>query len=662
MSTREGSLEAPKRHPIDWKNPDFYNEASLNQEMERVFDICQGCRRCVNLCTAFPRLFDLIDESATGELDSVNKNQFWEVVDRCYLCDMCFMTKCPYVPPHEWNIDFPHLMLRAKAAKYKSQGAGFRDKLLSSTDLMGKLATIPVVVQTVNTINKTPVTRKLMDSMLGIHADRKLPEYTTHKFRSNAKPNDTFPVKNGTRTPGKVAIYATCYINYNEPGIGHDLLKILEHNEIPTCLVEKEACCGMPKLELGDLEAVEKLKNENIPHLLKLAQAGYAILSAVPSCTLMYKQELPLMFPDDKAVQAVAAAMFDPFEYLALRNQDNLLKTVFKKSLGNVAYHIPCHQRVQNIGKKTRDILQLIPDTIINVVERCSGHDGTWGVKSEHFADSMKIGRPVFKQMAASDPDYISSDCAIAARHIEQGIGESKAQKLHPLTLLHMAYGIDADLQPLVESNPPVTHTTQPGEKYMTPITHDNLLTLEAYAKIRKDFRAQVMTHKKTRKIALGENITLIFEDELTVRYQIQEMLHVERIFQEEEIIHELETYTPLIPDGHNWKATMMIEYPDPTVRAAKLATMVGIEDKVWVKIAGHTPVYAISDEDLERETSEKTSSVHFLRFELTPEMIQSLRQGTALSMGIDHPAYQATIDAIDASVRASLLNDLSAA
>lgn len=662
MSTREGSLEAPKRHPIDWKSPDFYNETSVTQEMERVFDICHGCRRCVNLCTAFPSLFDLIDESSTGELDGVNKGQFWEVVDRCYLCDMCFMTKCPYVPPHEWNVDFPHLMLRAKAAKYKSKGAGFRDKLLSSTDLMGKLATIPVVVQTVNTINKTPVTRKLMDSMLGIHADRKLPEYTANKFRSDAKPNDTFPVKDGARTPGKVAIYATCYINYNEPGIGHDLLKILEHNEIPACLAEKEACCGMPKLELGDLEAVEKLKNENIPHLLKLAQAGYAILSAVPSCTLMYKQELPLLFPDDEAIQAIAAAMFDPFEYLALRNQDNLLKTDFKKPLGNVAYHIPCHQRVQNIGKKTRDILQLIPDTTINVVERCSGHDGTWGVKSEHFADSMKIGRPVFKQMAASDPDYISSDCAIAARHIEQGIGESKAQKLHPLTLLHMAYGIDAGFQPPAESNPPITPTIQPGEKHMTPITRDNLLTLEAYAKIRKDFRAQVMTHKKTRKIALGENITLIFEDALTVRYQIQEMLHVERIFQEEEIVHELETYTPLIPDGHNWKATMMIEYPDPTVRAAKLATMVGIEDTVWVKIAGHAPVFAIADEDLERETSEKTSSVHFLRFELAPEMIQSLQQGATLSMGVDHPAYQAIIDAVDPSIRASLVNDLSVA
>ncbi|WP_366083946.1 DUF3501 family protein [Nitrosomonas sp.] len=663
MATREGSLEAPKRHPIDWKNPDFYNELSLNQEMERVFDICHGCRRCVNLCTAFPRLFDLIDESATGELDGVDKNQLGEVVDRCYLCDMCFMTKCPYVPPHEWNIDFPHLMLRAKAVKYKNQGAGFRDQLLSNTDLMGKLATIPVVVQTVNAINKTPATRKLMDSMLGIHADRKLPEYAADKFRSSAHPNDTFAVINGARTPGKVAIYATCYVNYNEPGIGHDLLKILEHNEIPTCLVEKVACCGMPKLELGDLETVEKLKNKNIPHLLKFAQEGYAILSAVPSCTLMYKQELPLMFPDDESVQAVAAAMFDPFEYLSLRNQDNLLKTNFKKSLGTVAYHIPCHQRVQNIGKKTRDILQLIPDTTINVVERCSGHDGTWGVKSEHFADSMKIGRPVFKQMAASNPDYISSDCAIAARHIEQGIGESKAQKLHPLTLLWMAYSTNTDNtdhQLPVDSDPPVINTIQRDEKLMTPMTRDSLLTLEAYAKIRKDFRAQVMTHKKNRKIFLGENITLIFEDALTIRYQIQEMLHVERIFQEEEIIHEFETYTPLIPNGSNWKTTMMIEYPDPAIRAAKLATMVGIEDKVWVRIAGFAPVYAIADEDLERETSEKTSSVHFLRFELTSEMIQSLHQGAALSMGVDHPAYQASTDIVDVNIRTSLLNDLS--
>lgn len=442
MTISEGSLEPPKRHPLDWVNSDFYDEPKLFQEMERVFDICHGCRRCVNLCTAFPRLFDLIDDGATGELDGVEKKNFWEVVDRCYLCDMCFMTKCPYVPPHPWNIDFPHLMLRAKAVKYKKGEVGFRDKLLSSTDLLGKLASIPVVVQTVNAINKTPAARKVMDTLLGIHAERILPEYDSHKFRPNAKVNSSYEVRDGARTSGKVAIYSTCYVNYNEPGIGHDLLKILQHNEIPTCLVEKEACCGMPKLELGDLDAVNELRKVNIPHLAKLAKDGYAILAAVPSCTLMYKQELPLMFPKDEEVRAVAAAMFDPFEYLMLRNRDGLLKTDFKQPLGNVSYHIPCHLRVQNVGQKTKDMLQMLPGTKVSVVERCSGHDGTWGVKSEHFADSMKIGKPVFKQMAAPNPDYISSDCAIAGRHIQQGMGETKAQKQHPLTLVRIAYGL----------------------------------------------------------------------------------------------------------------------------------------------------------------------------------------------------------------------------
>jgi Fe-S oxidoreductase len=249
-------------------------------------------------------------------------------------------------------------------------------------------------------------------------------------------------VREGKNTPGKVAIYATCYVNYNEPGIGHDLLKVLDHNQIPFVLVEKEACCGMPKLELGDLDAVARLKAVNIPPLAALARQGYAILTAVPSCTLMFKSELPLLFPGDADVKAVSQAMFDPFEYMILRNRDGLLKTDFKTPLGKVSYHIPCHSRVQNVGQKTREMLQLVPGTQVTTVERCSGHDGTWGVKTEYFDNSMKIGRPVFKAMAAPDPDYISSDCAIAARHIEQGMGETRAQKEHPLSLIRIAYGL----------------------------------------------------------------------------------------------------------------------------------------------------------------------------------------------------------------------------
>ena len=446
VKIKEGSLEKPTRHPLDWKSQAFYEEASLNKELERVFDICHTCRRCVSLCTAFPTLFDLIDASATLEVDGVAKADFGKVVDQCYLCDMCYMTKCPYVPPHEWNVDFPHLMLRAKAVKFRKGEVGFRDKLLSSTDALGKLASIPVVVQVVNAANKNSVARGLLDSVLGVHKDRVLPEYDSAKFRATARADATFTVVDGKQSPGKVALFATCYINYNEPGIGHDLLKILAHNEIPAILVDKEVCCGMPKLELGDLEAVARNKAINIPVLAKLAREGYAILAAVPSCALMFKQELPLMFPDDADVKAVAEAMYDPFEYFVLRQKDGLLKTDFKKPLGKVSYHIPCHLRVQNMGQKTREMLQKIPDTQITTVERCAGHDGTWGVKSEYYENSMKIGRPVFRLMAEAQPDYISSDCAIAGRHIQQGMYESdsdtKAQKQHPLALLRIAYGL----------------------------------------------------------------------------------------------------------------------------------------------------------------------------------------------------------------------------
>ena len=441
---REGSLEAPTRHPLDWRNPAFYDEQRLDAELERVFDICHGCRRCVNLCTAFPTLFDLVDNSKTMEVDGVAKADYAKVVDQCYLCDMCYMTKCPYVPPHAWNVDFPHLMLRAKAVKFRRSGARFRDRLLSSTDALGRLATIPVVVQAVNGLNRNSFSRGVLEKALGVHRERELPEYATRKFRSSIAESRPFAVKDGKNTPGKVAVFSTCYVNYNEPGIGHDLLALLAHNEIPYMIVEKEACCGMPKLELGDLDSVAALKEKNIPVLARLAREGYAILTPIPSCTLMFKQELPLMFPDDADTRAVQEAMFDPFEYFVLRNRDGLLKKDFRDRLGKVSYHVPCHARVQNMGQKTREMLEMVPGTEVNTVERCAGHDGTWGVKREYYENSMKIGRPVFRQMAGVQPDWVSSDCPIAGRHIRQGMGDEapQARKAHPLTLLRKAYGL----------------------------------------------------------------------------------------------------------------------------------------------------------------------------------------------------------------------------
>lgn len=445
MSTREGNLEAPTRHPLDWHNPDFYDEAKLNEELERTFDICHGCRRCVSLCGSFPALFDLIDETEDGEVHGIDKADYGKVVDQCYLCDVCYMTKCPYVPPHPWNLDFPHLMLRAKAVKFKNGEATFRDKLLSSTDTMGKFAGIPIVTESVNAVNKTKAMRSVMESTLGVDKKAWIPEYAKKTFSQIAEKSAAWPVRHGARTQGKVAIFSTCYINYNEPGIGQDLIAILNHNEIPYVLVEKEACCGMPKLELGDLESVAANKEKNMPKLAKLAKEGYAILTPIPSCTLMFKQELPLMFPECEDTQAVKAAMWDPFEYIIARNKEGLLKVDFKHELGHVSYHVPCHSRVQNVGKKTAETLNLVPGTQVNVVERCSGHSGTWGVKKEYHKMAMKIGKPVFKAMANKEPDYISSDCQLAGHHIAQGMRENNLQETqmaHPLTLIVKAYGL----------------------------------------------------------------------------------------------------------------------------------------------------------------------------------------------------------------------------
>jgi Fe-S oxidoreductase len=450
MTVREGSLEAPTRHPLDWKSADFYDETSLEKELERVFDICHGCRRCVNLCTAFPTLFDLVDASPTMEIDGVNKADFARVVDQCYLCDMCFMTKCPYVPPHAWNVDFPHLMLRAKAVRFRKRGARATDRFLTSTDRVGMFAGIPIVTQAINAVNRTRPARALIEAAMGIDREAWMPEFAPTRFRSAARSDETAPARNGERTPGKVAIYSTCYVNYNEPDIGHDLVKVLGHNGIPHVILEKEACCGMPKLEIGDLDSVERLRNVNIPRLAKLAREGYAILTPIPSCTLMYKQELPLMFPGDAEVQAVKEAMWDPFEYLVARHRDGLLRTDFSKPLGKVSYHIPCHGRVQNIGRKTEEFLKLIPGIELNTVERCSGHSGLWGTRKAYHALAMKIGKPVFRRMAETAPDYISSDCQLGGRHIEQGIARHAGEALggkspvnaHPITLVRIAYGL----------------------------------------------------------------------------------------------------------------------------------------------------------------------------------------------------------------------------
>jgi Fe-S oxidoreductase len=440
---REGSLEAPTRHALDWKSAGFWDHDSLTRELERVFDICHGCRRCFSLCNSFPVLFDQIDQTATGDLASVPKKAYWEVVDHCYLCDMCYMSKCPYVPPHEWNVDFPHLMLRAKAVRFREQGAGVRDRLLSSTDMVGRIAGIPVVSEIVNAANRSRLGRRILDHTLGVHPDARLPEYHSTSFRKREarRTKPELAPQPTSRTTGKVALFTTCYCNRNEPDILTDLVAVLEHNGIPVTMAERERCCGMPKLELGDLAAIAGLKEQNIPALAALVASGHDILAPVPSCVLMFKRELPLMFPDDPDVMRVAAATFDPFEYLMLRHAESWLATDFRSSLGKVAYHVPCHLRVQNIGLKTRDVLGLVPGTTLTTIERCSGHDGSYAVKSEFHEVSMKIARPVVQRVGTAAADHFASDCPMAGQQIGAGLGSDRMPE-HPIRLLRMAYGI----------------------------------------------------------------------------------------------------------------------------------------------------------------------------------------------------------------------------
>ena len=287
------------------------------------------------------------------ELDGVPKERYWEVVDRCYLCDMCYMTKCPYVPPHPVERRLPARAAAREGGQVPQGREASRPHALEHRRAR----------QARDDSGRGEVRQRREQVRTGARGAREgagraqgragCPEYDSARFRkTRADRTPICPSTDGSRTPGKVALFATCYVNYNEPGIGHDLLAVLAHNGVPAVLVEEEVCCGMPKLELGDLESVERCKERNIPVLARYAREGYAILTAVPSCTLMFKQELPLMFPGDADVAAVAEAMFDPFEYLVLRHRDGLLKTDFRNALGRVAYHAPCHQRVQNMGGK----------------------------------------------------------------------------------------------------------------------------------------------------------------------------------------------------------------------------------------------------------------------------------------------------------------------
>ena len=292
---------------------------------------------------------------------------------------------------------------------------------------------------------KSKLLRGLGERVAGIHRDAPLPTFhrrtASRRASASAYPTALEAPVAGSTTTGKVAIYVTCYGEHNEPEVVEDLLRVLQHNGIRTKLLAGAACCGMPKLELGDLDTVAASKDANLPVFLDAIDDGYDLLSIVPSCTLMYRQEIPLLFPDDAEVERVQAAFFDPFEYLVARRKDGLANLDFKVPLGRVAYHVACHQRVQAIGPRTREFLALVPDTEVTTIERCSGHDGTYAVKAETYASAMKIARPVVRRVREANPDTYGSDCPMAGRMIEHGLDDGTTAT-HPISMLRRAYGI----------------------------------------------------------------------------------------------------------------------------------------------------------------------------------------------------------------------------
>ena len=443
---REGSLGAPVRHPLDWTSPDFYDEAKLEHELRRVFDICHGCRRCFNLCDSFPRLFDLIDAAGDAELEGVDSGDFAKVVDACTLCDLCFMTKCPYVPPHEWALDFPHLMLRYRAVEARKSGIPLAAGQLTRTDRNGRLAGVVAPLANWATDRRNRLARPLMEKVAGVHRDADLPKFHGKTFVKRSEESPPEVSANAPARGRKAVLYATCFVNYNNPAIGEAALGVLARNGV-ACEVVYPECCGMPQLEHGDLPRVAKKAKNVAQALLPYVERGYDIVALVPSCALMLKFEWPLLLPDDPDIKKLAQSTFDVSEYIVDIAKREGLAPGLAPLNGGVTLHLACHARAQNMGPKAAEMLRLVPNAEVAVVERCSGHGGSWGVMRENFEVALKIGKPVAQQAAKLGRPHVASECPLAAAHILQGMErldgvEVPKEALHPIELFARAYGI----------------------------------------------------------------------------------------------------------------------------------------------------------------------------------------------------------------------------
>ena len=440
--SKEGGTEAPIRHPIDFEHPDFINQEKLDAEMRRTFDICHGCRRCFNLCDSFPKLFDMIDESKNEDVESLLSNQFEPVVDACTLCDMCFMTKCPYVPPHEFDLDFPHLMLRYRTAQKKINKLPVIPAHLAQIDRNAKVGIMlsPLINWALNIKNK--FLRKILELFTGIDMRVKLPTYNSETFTNYFKKNKD-PINRDAPSKGrKVVIYSTCFVNFNKKDTGVAALKVLKKNGVEV----QEAypgCCGMPFLEQADLPKVVEQAKKVSKDLLEWVDKGYEIITLTASCGLMLKFEWALLLPNDENIKKLSKNVKDIDEYIVDIAQNEGLAEGLQEIDGGVTVHNACHARAQNMGIKARDMLKFIPNIKMDIVERCAGHGGTFGVMKETHDIAVKVGKPTAKQIKNKNNKYMASDCPLAGKHLQQLESDTNItndEALHPIELMAKSY------------------------------------------------------------------------------------------------------------------------------------------------------------------------------------------------------------------------------
>jgi len=417
----------------DIRSPEYLDENAVEKEMRRVFDICHGCRRCLPLCPSFPDLFDRIDNNPTQEVEGLTSLDMRSVVDLCYQCKLCY-NHCPYHPPHRWMLDFPRLMLRARASRAAKEGVSFQDRILGMVDTMGRLGSLFAPLS--NWVNRIRLNRILVEKVMGIHRDRNLPEYRRQTFSKWFRRRARKGAAAAVAPKGKVAIFATCSVDYNEPGIGRATVEVLERNGIDVSM-PAQRCCGMPFLDGGDLKSALELARANVASLVKAVDEGRDIVVPGPTCSFTFKNEYPHMLGTEEAAR-VAAHTYDICEYLMKLHKEGRLDTSFKAPVGKVAYHLPCHLKAQNIGYKSRDLMALIPGVEVEMVDHCSGIDGTWGFKTEYFDLSLKVAAPLIEKIGAARPDVTASDCPLAGMQIEKGRG---AKPLHPIQIVRKAYG-----------------------------------------------------------------------------------------------------------------------------------------------------------------------------------------------------------------------------